>query len=452
MPHIEHRLGYAWGKWVFFIHTGLGNFMFRYIFIALLAAVIAAPNTGFAAPSSPRVLLEAGDFDGARTALTQLTKGDPKAGLHRLFLEGLILIHQSNPRAAANVFRKILAVAPDYEPARRELSATLFVLGDNDAAMFHAEQVVALTSDDRIRATAQAIVNASQVGKPSGVTLRFAVQPSSNINQGTKADEIVIGGLPFKVDPAFKAASGVAAIVGATAWRRWQLAERWTGTVSLGVDAKLYASGGPTELTFGPRFDFIYTKARTRFSIGPGVEFKRQAGATTRKRFGVNASYQTRLSDTNGFNFSVLAMKQSFPGQSHRDGWIVDGRWGLSHIVSPSLRLTLGIPFEVQNTGRAHLNHRMLGLTLGADKLWQGGLYTGIAAIFENDQFSGVYPGLTYARHDRAQTLSLSFRHSKINVGAFTPEVTVSVTKHRSNVAFFDYQSRDLSVGFSSKF
>ncbi|RUS65010.1 DUF560 domain-containing protein [Pseudorhodobacter sp. E13] len=426
--------------------------MFRYIFVALLAALIAAPEDAAAKPGAPRDLLNAGDFDGARAALTQLTAGDPQAGLHRLFLEGLILIHQSNPRAAATVFRKILAVAPDYEPARRELSATLFVLGDADAARFHAEHLMALTSDDRIRATAQAIVNASQSGKPAGVALRFALQPSSNISKGTALDEVIIGGLPFKIDPASKAASGSAVIIGATLWRRWQLSEEWTGTASLGLDAKLSSSGGPTELTFGPRFDFVYGTANTRFSFGPGMEFKRQGGETLRRRIGVNTSFQRRLSDRLSFDVSAMVMQQKYPGQSHRDGWIVDGRLRLSQVVTPSLRLYLSVPFEIEKTGRAHLDHRALGVTLGADKLWQGGLYTGISAGFEADRYAGLYPGLAHARRDRVQTLSLSLRHSKLNIGKFTPEVTYSFTKHRSNVGFFDHKSHDLSIGLSSQF
>ncbi|MDN5788245.1 surface lipoprotein assembly modifier [Pseudorhodobacter sp.] len=427
--------------------------MFKHrLAVALLATLTAMPVAALAKPTSPRALLQVGDFDGARASLAQLTAGDPKAGLHRMFLEGLILIHQSDPRGAAAMFRKILAEAPDYQPARRELSATLYVLGDSGAAKFHAEQLLALTSDDRIRATAQAIINSSQAGKPSGVSLRFALLPSSNQSKGTTADEVIIGGIPFKVDPASKAVSGTAAAVGATLWRRWDLGEYWTGTASLGLDAKIYAGKSPTELTFGPRFDFSYSKAGTRFSVGPGIEFKRQGGATIRKRVGVNTSFQSRLAENETLDFSAMAMRQTYPGQDYRNGWIVGGRLGLSYVVSPSLRLYAGLPFEREKTGRVHLDHSKLGLTLGLDKLWKGGLYTGISASIESDRYAGLFPGLAYARHDKVQTLSLSLRHSKFSFGKFTPEITYSFTRQKSNVAFFDYRSHDLSIGLSTNF
>jgi hypothetical protein len=427
--------------------------MFKNSFVlALVVSLIATPCLAQINPNSPRALLEAGDFDGARSSLARLTAGDPKAALHRMFLEGLILIHQSDPRGAAKVFRYILAIAPDYAPARRELSATLYVMGDSQAAKFHAEHLLALTSDERIRATAQAIINSSQEGKSLGVALRFAILPSSNQSKGTKADTVIVGGIPFTIDPASKAAAGTAVALGATVWRRWKFSENWSGTASLGFDAKLYASAAPTELTLNPRFDFTHASATTRFSFGPGMEIKRQSGATQRKRIGLNASFQARLADNQSVDLTMMAMRQSYPSQDHRNGWFVGGRLGLSHVVNPSLRLYLGVPFEREKTRRAHLDHGKVGVMFGLDKMWQGGLYTGLSASFETDRYRADFPGLSYARRDIIQTVSLSIRHSKITLGSFTPELTYSFTNQRSNVAFFDYRSHDVSIGLSSSF
>jgi len=86
---------------------------------------------------------------------------------------------------AADIGAGFAAVAPDYEPARRELTLLLAYRGDVTAARYHAERLVAETADEQLRAGLQTFILNNTSRKPGGFALRFALLPSSNQTRGS---------------------------------------------------------------------------------------------------------------------------------------------------------------------------------------------------------------------------------------------------------------------------
>jgi hypothetical protein len=121
-------------------------------------------------------------------------------------------------------------------------------------------------------------------------------------------------------------------------------------------------------------------------------------------------------------------------------------------ILSPRTQFTTTLPFEVERTGRSHLDHDDLGLTLGLEHAWKTGLITGLTVGVQRDQYSGVFPGTSVKRLDTLTTLALSARHAKLSIGNFAPEIRYVFSRSESNVPFFTYDSHDVSIGFSSQF
>ena len=118
-------------------------------FLACLLVLIGSAQ--LATAQTPRDYVLQGDDGAARTALAELVGGTAQAALHFAFLDGLILVRDGQVDQAIAIFREILNVEPNFEPARRELTVLLARTGRIEGAIFHAERLVGTTLDERLR-------------------------------------------------------------------------------------------------------------------------------------------------------------------------------------------------------------------------------------------------------------------------------------------------------------
>ncbi len=413
--------------------------------------LIAASLT--AAAQTPAEFLAQGNHAAARASLHRMVGGSPDAALHFAFLEAMILQQQGQTEKAVRLFRDILAAEPGFEPARRELALTLARGGQMQGALFHAERLVATTPDARLRADLQAFITANRAGRPRGVTTRFAIEPSSNANRGTEAQSVTLGGLDFLIDEPSRAKRAVALAVGATAWNRWTLSDRWDLTLSGSADARIFDSAViEDDLIALVRLDFGRNGPRGRLTFGPLAEQRWRGGDVYRTRlgFGISGVLQPRA-DRQVYGVVTL-WDQRHPGRDYLDGTLASGSFGMTQFLSPSLKLAVSLPVLRERTGRAHLDHDDIGLSVGFEKQWPGGLITGLSASHTTARYKGDYPALGTPRHDDISGARLTVRSAKLSVGNFTPEVSYSYTRSRSNVAFHDYESHDFGLSLTQRF
>lgn len=416
--------------------------------LAMLAA-LAAP----AAAQTHIDRLAAGDFAGARAALRAEVAGRPDAALHLAFLDGLILTRQGRIREAAEIYRQILKAEPRFEPARRELTAILAATGQTEGAIFHAERLLSTTQDQRLRAELTGLIAAQSAGKPRGITTRFSILPSTNANGGTEADTVIVGGLPFTPDDGARAQSAVGVNIGATAWNRWQLGERSDVTASAGFDHRRYNNRHVADQTdVFARLDFGWTGARHRLSLGPVAELTWKDGDRYRDRLGLAVNGQYQIAPRLRFGGSLGVYRQRHPADRFLDGTLVTGSVSLQRVVAPDLSLFASIPFTLETTRAPHQTHRDLGLTLGVEKAWKGGLITGFSLGQSLNRYKGDYPGFGTPRRDRVTTATLVLRHSDLRIGPFVPELSLTLTRSSSNIPFHDYTRRDVGLFLSQRF
>ena len=406
------------------------------------------------APGQSHVdLLAAGDYPAARKALAAQVAGRPDAALHMAFLDGLILTRQGRLAEATAIYRQILKAEPRFEPARRELTAILAATGQTEGAVFHAERLLSTTQDQRLRAELTGLIAAQSAGKPRGITTRFSLLPSTNANGGTEADTVIVGGLPFTPDPQSRAQSAVGVNIGATAWNRWQLGERSDATLSAGFDHRHYNNAAvPSQTDAFARLDFGWTGARHRLSFGPVAEITWKGGDRYRDRLGVAVVGQYQISPRLRFGGSLGLYRQRHPVDRFLDGTLATGSVSLQRIMAPDLSLFLSVPFTIETTRAPHQTHRDLGLTVGVEKAWAGGLITGFSLGQSVNRYKGDYPAFGEPRRDRVTTARLALRHSDFRIGPFVPELTLTWTRSASNIPFHDYTRRDVGLFLSQRF
>ncbi len=424
--------------------------MFRKIL--LLAGLALALATG-AAAQSHLDHLRAGDYPAARVALARLIEGRSDADLHMALLEALVLVRENRRTEAAAALRRILDRAPGFEPARRELASLLAAGGQTEGALYHARMLMATTQEARLRAELQGFIAAQEAGRSRGVTTRFAILPSSNANGGTDARTVSVGGLRFVPDPGSRATAAIGVALGATVWNRWLLGERLNATLSGSVDGRFYDKETVAdETTAGVRLDFGLARPRARLRFGPVADVTWKDGEHYRDRLGfaVAAQYWPRPELQLGGNVTVWS--QSHAGRSFLDGTKTGGSLDARYVVGPDLALSLSLPFAIETTQATHLEHNDLGLTLAVDKTWPGGLIGGLSVGRSWNRYAGDFPAFAVPRRDIVTTSSLSLRHRAIRLGDFVPELTLTWSRSRSNIPFFDYTRRDLGLVFTQRF
>lgn len=419
---------------------------------AIAIFVLCSQTWAQSAGPSPRSFIAAGDYNGARSALRKLVAGDPNAPLHVAYLEALIRLHENDPRAAIRIFRQILNVDSNYEPARRDLTVTLALTGNTESALYNAERLAGSTTSDRLRADLEAYISQNSQGKLRGMALRFSLLPSTNANRGTSEAEITIGNLPFVLDDASRAKAGIGLSAGATAWNRWTLGQAWSATVSASVDARLYDTPSLNDYRVGTRLDFAESRINRRLAFGPQAELAFKGDQRYRSRLGLGATGGWVIAPGREIGASLSIFHQAYPVEQYRNGIAASAVLGYRHTLSATTNLSASLTLDTEDTRRSHLNHTDVGLVLGVDHEWKNGLIGSLWAGCRNDDYVGNFPATTSPRNDKVVTVGFTVKLRKFNFGGYSPELSYTYTRSNSNISLFDYDSHDLGLALSKRF
>lgn len=397
--------------------------------------------------------LRSGDYAAARAALDRQVGSRKDANLHRAHLEGMIALRQGNPAEAIRIFRAILDIAPGFEPARLQLVRALNAAGERDQALGEARRLALQTEDQRLRDQLLDQIALARGPKRGGVILRFSILPSSNITGGTTRETVLIGGVPFTLDPASRQANGIGINLGVTLWRQWNLGRETRGTASATIDRRVYDTAlKPDETELGLRFDIAHRMPHGAVTFGPRYALLFQNGQESRSQIGIGISGTQVMSPRLRLTYSAEWLRQRFPDQSFRNGNRLSATFGLQWALSRDAFLSVEVPYLRETAAAPHLSHRDFGLGLGVNFRMKNGLALGAHAFAGRNRYDGIYPGFSVARADRVQSLRLSASHEAISIGTLVPEFTVTRKWQSSNIPLHDVTTTDLGLSLVRRF
>lgn len=417
--------------------------------VALLVAGLARADLVQA--ETLEMALQRGDATAARAALEAEVAGKPDAAIHRAHLEGLLAMRRGDLRAAETIFRAILARSPGFEPSRIQLVIVLDKLGD-PRARHEARRLAETTKDAGLRARLERKAGARDQQDKSGVQLRFALLPSSNLTGGPKTDTILIGGLPFRLDPGSRQAGGMGLSLGVVAWQSWELSPDWQLTLSGSADRRVYDTDAKADETeVGARLAFAHKASWGGLSFGPRTAILFQGGEQVRRQAGLGFETAVPTGKTTRLSLSAEVLRQRFPQTAFRDGTLSRAQIGLRWAANRDTTFHLQLPVERETAVADHLSHLELGIELGVH-LRRGPVGLGIAVATSLDRYDGVYPGFDVARKDKVSSLKLTLRHDKLDWQGLVPELTVTRTRQDSNIPLHDSWTTDVGLNLVKRF
>lgn len=316
-----------------------------------------------------------------------------------------------------------------------------------------------------MRAQTARDIRSTQIEAPWQAKLRIGITPSSNVNNGSLADTVEIGGLDFVLNPDAKALAGLEMTASASLRYRFGDERPYPSYVSLSLFTKKVSLSSSAEanladakgsdynydaIEFGFGHDFSRRSDRLHFRIDAAVG-RNYYGTKPLSRF---LKTSVTASTNNGRNMETTVMLSAErllrDDERDRSAWITElsalRGWRLSS--GDALRLSGGLRHTA--SASTEIDH---------DAIFIGGGYQfrtifGGAANLTLDmelEYRDYAASLFRAggRQDLRTRVGIELGFPTVQYYGFTPIVAIDLNKTRSNVDFYD--SKDIGVRLEAR-
>lgn len=398
-------------------------------------------------------LVERGDFERAQAFLSASRFDEAELGYVAAFLQARVFRATGRPAEAEMLLRKIVAERPAYDRVRLELAALLSEQGNREGATFHLKVLADSAADEGSRERFESFIDRIDPKKPFTWGAFVSIAPSTNINNGSSRDTILLGGLPFRIDPGGRAKSGLGLRAGSNAAYTYRFSENLsaylagsaviskytdarfdtlTGDLRLGlrhagiahmIGAELIAdrrwiAWKPTDHGFGARL-FARKPLAPRLQLSGEAQF-------VERRYDHDPAFRTR----------------TFSGHARLDYSYATGR---------SVHLRAGAVDESM-PARPHNSYRGTHLEIGTFQQLPFNFLGSLALRVGQNDYRADFPGSTVPRRDRYFEARASLLKTDLAIAGFAPRLGLTYYRQKSNVALYDHHRYGADLTFTKEF
>lgn len=349
--------------------------------------------------------------------------------------------------------------------AARVRAQVLSSAGNRTMAQVWLRRAAQIAPDEERRAIAIRDFRYVKSRNPLSTRLSFGARPSSNINNGSKSDTMVIGGLPFRLGGAARALSGVELSYGIETEYRQRVSETAVLRYGLSVEGRNYILSseakrqaptaraedfayGAVELRFGGSFAELIGDGTTHFDLAVGRNW--YGGDALSDFVRATVTQDVPLGDRDLLRLSLSGEDQARKDNAIRSSTAVTtrGTW-IRRMEGGQLSFGLGWR-ETMSDSRsvAHSAALASAAYMFAEPVM--GMRPTLSVNLEDRDYAGSAFGM--ARQDQRATLGLSLHFVEIDYFGFAPVLDLTMERNWSNIAIFDTEGLGLSLGVRSVF
>ena len=424
---------------------------------SLLALVFLVCQTNPATADTSEIdgeiagLISGGEFD---VAAALLETADP-SDIDRLFFDGRILKAVQQFDQAIAVFREVLRLDPTYIAAKRELAHTLLLTGNLDVAEFHFRELLRQDQNRGAHADYRYFLDTISSTKPFGFSGQVALLPSTNVNRGTSNTRFGTGGT---ITDDSREESGTGVYASLSGYYRRGLSTQSQLVFRGTIDARKYSVSDYNQAsgTFSVAYERAYSLGS--WSIEPYYRHLGSKDAYDSRAIGARAWLQHEITPSTVLAFSTSYERQRYPflGDTFYDGPRMSGSVALYYQFRPDLSFSGGLRTENNRPERVDLQYKEYAAFANLDKAFRGGLNLGFGVEVGNRRFQGPFASGgfldEFTRSDDFYSLRVSAGNSRLNYVGFTPTLTCTYSKNRSNADLYDYTATDCKLALTRNF
>lgn len=291
--------------------------------------------------------------------------------------------------------------------------------------------------------------------------LRFgfnaAVLPSSNVSKASSHRVFVTDLGEFLIDSSEDQQSGIGfrAGVSATLSHVYQPGRSFyaSGLLSADLYQQKELQVGQAGLTLG--HEWLSAGSQTKLSISRnGFAYRdlpdRDAPDFTSDAIALE-TYR-RLSPRLSLRTQTTVQKAKYQERSYNDGIHSSFHMVPKFQLDAQNAVSLKLGVQDVNIEADHLSYSGTSFGVFWDRVERNGFSWGIGLEHHWRDFDSRFPGLSFNRYDQVSDIILSASHPRIKVNGMTPLLRCTLRDHGSNVALYDYKTKDCSVSLNYSF
>ena len=407
------------------------------------------PPAGLTDMQTGRLLIRAGRLEHARVFLEQARPSNDEESIERLFLLGRIEMRLGMPGRAAERFEAILALRPELTRARLELARAYYLIGHDDKARYHFTSSLADELPSAVEAAVESFLQGIDARKRWSVSLSASMLPET---KRPDREEVLIGGVPFRLNEDARASSGVGALLSSGVSFSPAVSDNVRGVLAASAAAKLYKRSEWNDVSTSG--DIGLTRLFDEGSISGGLRIGRRwvGGDRYNRSLGPWARARLRLSNSTHLGLAVSAGYRSHDDRPVRDGWRIALSPRLLRVLDSRTSINAEPMFEVVDARTDYHGSRLIGLGTTVSRTFDGGLSVSLTPSVLVRRYAAKDPLFGTRQLDRNFRLGVRVLHRSLRYGGFAPYVGYSVESNRSNIPIHDYRNQGVIAGVSRTF
>ena len=422
--------------------------------VLLLTFLGAAPAVWASPLDQAEQLIQSGDLDAALAVLDAYQPTTIEDEERSLWARAVAYSQQNRPRAALPQLERLVTLKPASARYRLNLAAVLAEVGQDDRARYHYELLRGSTDAPEITNTLDQHIDALDRRRSWEGHFNFAIVPESNAGKRTAAETIVIGGLPFVINPNARAKAATGARVGfGGAWLPW-VAPNTRARLGLSFDGSVYQDGAaPRDITLAAQMGLLNFGDRGRRISGTLHIAQRWLNDTAyTTTTGLSLGYVKNIGAAGVVSVNARHQQIAFDqvGLPSVRETLLMGRY--THNLSPQFQLYVGGAVEGRTSSSATEAGQRAELSFGGQYLFQGGLQVGLDLQAGRMERDGITPLFGLTREDTTRSATIRIMNRNWSLSGFAPVLELGFEQRKSNIAIYSYDNQRVSLGLTRRF
>lgn len=423
---------------------------------ALLAAAAAhaepaaeMSEAGLSDMQAGRLLIRAGRLSDARAFLEQARPSNEEERIERLFLLGQIEMRLGMPERAAERFEAILALQPGLIRVRLELARAYYLTGRDEKARYHFSASMADELPSSIEDAVEGFLRRIDARKRWSASLSMSLLPET---RRPDREQILIGGIPFRLDEDARASSGIGALVSVGASFSPTLTDDLRGVLAASAAAKVYEQSAWNDVTLSA--DLGLARLFASGGASGGLRLGRQwtDGDGHHRSLGPWIRLRTRLSDASRLETALSAGYRKHDTRHRRDGWRIAATPRLVHVLDGRTSIEIAPALEMVGAKADHHRSHLIGLGVTVSRAFASGLSVAFTPYAHVRRYRARDPLFGTTQVDRNIRLSFRVQHRSLRYAGLAPYLGYSYERNRSSIPIHEYQHHGVTAGLSRAF
>ncbi|WP_127144929.1 surface lipoprotein assembly modifier [Pelagibacterium montanilacus] len=394
--------------------------------------------------------INAGQYGAAQAVAEEVAGNETARATNLAMIAALIDKRERRFDLAARRMSALLDLYPHHVRIRHELAHTLFLAGDDERAHHHFEILKATVQSERLRAVYDRFIDAIRARRPWTFDASFGLAPSSNINNGTPGETVIIAGIPFQTENS--AQSGLGLSYGVSGTYRHDLAPRLVANLGVSLSGQSYIQSHYDQLNLRGHAEIAREIADWTFAVGLAGEraFSGWEGYST--GVGPYVSASQRMGPGGAWSARASWMDRRHDTAIAYDGWEARASVDYRRILDARVSVSVGASVDLVRTTRDFTSYASISPRISADYLVSPDLVLHGRASYERRAYDGNFPLMGTPREDHTFALGAGATLRGLTLGDLVPRVSYDFRHTTSNVGLYERSSHDLGLTFTRRF